>query len=53
MFPESHQDLLLDEKRAAAYLATVMPDGSTSSSHRFGSHLKNGANQNKHEAEAE
>jgi len=28
MFPESHQDLLLDEKRALGYLATVMPDGS-------------------------
>lgn len=28
MFPESHRDLLLDEKRAMAYLATVMPDGS-------------------------
>ena len=27
MFPESHQDLLTDEKRAAAYLATLMPDG--------------------------
>ena len=28
MFPESHQDLLLDEKRALGYLATVMPEGS-------------------------
>ncbi|MEE9216141.1 MAG: PPOX class F420-dependent oxidoreductase [Anaerolineales bacterium] len=28
MFPESHKDLLSDEKRASAYLATVMPDGS-------------------------
>ena len=28
MFPESHQDLLSDEKRALGYLATVMPDGS-------------------------
>ncbi len=28
MFPESHRDLLSDEKRAAAYLATLMPDGS-------------------------
>ena len=27
MFPESHQDLLSDEKRALGYLATVMPDG--------------------------
>jgi PPOX class probable F420-dependent enzyme len=27
MFPESHQDLLTDEKRAAAFLATLMPDG--------------------------
>ncbi|MFQ5922714.1 MAG: PPOX class F420-dependent oxidoreductase [Anaerolineales bacterium] len=28
MFPESHRDLLSDEKRAAAYLATLMPNGS-------------------------
>ncbi len=28
MIPESHKDLLSDEKRASAYLATVMPDGS-------------------------
>ncbi|MCH7567757.1 MAG: PPOX class F420-dependent oxidoreductase [Nitrospirae bacterium] len=28
MFPESHLDLLSDERRAVAYLATVMPDGS-------------------------
>ena len=28
MFPESHRDLLSDEVRAAAYLATQMPDGS-------------------------
>jgi PPOX class probable F420-dependent enzyme len=28
MFPESHQDLLSDEKRAIGFLATVMPDGS-------------------------
>ena len=28
MFPESHQDLLSDEKRALGYLATVMTDGS-------------------------
>ncbi len=28
MFPDSHIDLLSDEKRAAAYLATLMPDGS-------------------------
>ncbi len=28
MFPESHQDLLSDKKRALGYLATVMPDGS-------------------------
>jgi len=28
MFPESHQDLLSDEKRALGFLATVMPDGS-------------------------
>lgn len=28
MFPESHQDLLSDEKRAIGYLATMMPDGS-------------------------
>jgi PPOX class probable F420-dependent enzyme len=28
MFPESHQDLLSDEKRASAFLATLMPDGS-------------------------
>ena len=28
MFPESHQDLLSDEKRALGYLATVMLDGS-------------------------
>ncbi len=27
-FPESHRDLLLDETRAFAYLATLMPDGS-------------------------
>lgn len=27
MFPESHMDLLTDEKRAAAYLATLMSDG--------------------------
>ncbi len=27
-FPDSHQDLLLDETRAFAYLATLMPDGS-------------------------
>jgi PPOX class probable F420-dependent enzyme len=27
MFPESHQDLLSDEKRAAAFLATLMLDG--------------------------
>lgn len=27
MFPESHIDLLADDKRAAAYLATLMPDG--------------------------
>ena len=27
MYPESHIDLLADEKRAAAYLATLMPDG--------------------------
>lgn len=26
--PESHSDLLLDETRAFAYLATLMPDGS-------------------------
>jgi PPOX class probable F420-dependent enzyme len=26
--PESHQDLLTDEKKAFAYLATNMPDGS-------------------------
>lgn len=28
MVPESHRDLLSDDKRAAAYLATLMPDGS-------------------------
>jgi len=28
MIPESHQDLLADETRALAFLATVMPDGS-------------------------
>ena len=28
MFPESHHDLLSDEKRALGFLATVMPDGS-------------------------
>jgi PPOX class probable F420-dependent enzyme len=28
MFPESHQDLLSDKKRALGFLATVMPDGS-------------------------
>lgn len=28
MIPESHQDLLLDEKRALAVLATTMNDGS-------------------------
>ncbi len=26
--PESHQDLLADEKKAFVYLATIMPDGS-------------------------
>ena len=26
--PESHQDLLLDEKKAFVYLATLMKDGS-------------------------
>jgi PPOX class probable F420-dependent enzyme len=26
--PESHQDLLTDEKKAFVYLATIMPDGS-------------------------
>jgi len=26
--PESHQDLLTDEKKAFVYLATTMPDGS-------------------------
>jgi PPOX class probable F420-dependent enzyme len=28
MIPESHQDLLTDEKRSLAYMATIMPDGS-------------------------
>ena len=28
MFPDTHRDLLSDEVRAAAYLATLMPDGS-------------------------
>jgi len=27
-FPDSHKDLLADETRAFAYLATLMPDGS-------------------------
>ncbi len=27
-FPDSHRDLLADETRAFAYLATLMPDGS-------------------------
>lgn len=27
-FPQSHQDLIRDEARAFAYLATLMPDGS-------------------------
>ena len=26
--PDSHQDLLADEKKALVYLATIMPDGS-------------------------
>jgi PPOX class probable F420-dependent enzyme len=28
MIPDSHRDLLSDERRAPAYLATLMPDGS-------------------------